>query len=120
MATAYGNTLELSDAWDLQLDNNGNIKTVTDDYAVAQNVANAFRLFTDDAWYNPERGISHFLIELKKSPLLSVLKVRLKQAALNTAGVQDASISLLTAEGRDLTGIASLTLDNGEKLDVNF
>lgn len=120
MATAYGHTLELSDEWDLQLDNSGNIKVVSDDYAVAQNVANAIRLFTDDAWYNPERGISHFLIELKKSPLLAVLKVRLKDAALNTPGVADASISLLTAEGRDLSGIAFLTLTNGETLDVNF
>lgn len=120
MATAYGNTLELSDDWDLQVDASGNIKTVQDDYAVAQNVANAFRLFTDDAYYNPERGISHFLIDLRKSPLLSVLKVRLKQAALNTAGVKDASVSLLSADGRDLSGFCTLSLENGTDLDVNF
>ena len=87
---------------------------------MAQKVANAFRLFTEDAWYFPEKGIAHFLIELKKEPMLNVLKSRLRQAALNIDGVKDCEISLLNIEGRDLSGMATLTLENGEKYDVEL
>ena len=45
----YGHSLLLSDDWDLQLDVTGNIATTTGAYAIAQNVANSIRLFTDDA-----------------------------------------------------------------------
>ena len=53
-------TLDLNE-WDLTLDSGGNIATSVGPYAIAQNVANAVRLFTNDAWYDPERGIRRAL-----------------------------------------------------------
>ena len=64
---AYGHTLTLDADWDLQLDAAGNIMTSSGDYAVAQNVANAVRLFTDDAYYDADRGIPHFALTLATS-----------------------------------------------------
>lgn len=113
-------TLELEDDWDLHVDPAGNLPVSYGAYSVAQNVANAFRLFTDDAWYFPEKGIAHFLIELKKEPMLNVLKSRLRQAALSIDGVVDCEISLLNIEGRDLSGMATLTLENGEIYNVEI
>lgn len=113
-------TLFLEDDWDLHVDPAGNLPREFDAYSVAQNVANAFRLFSDDAWYFPERGIAHFLIELRKSPLLNVLKVRLKDTALTIDGVADCEISLLNLENRELSGMATITLTNGEQLNVEF
>ena len=61
-------TLKLNDDWDLFVDTKGDL-SVTDktskNYAIAQNVANAFRLFTNDAYYFTDEGIPHFLIELR-------------------------------------------------------
>ena len=57
---AYGHSLLLDVEWDIQLDASGNIAVTTGDYAVAQNVSNAVRLFTNDAYYDPDRGIPHF------------------------------------------------------------
>ena len=42
-------TLYLNNAWDVAVDNAGNIATTSGDYAVAQNAANACRLFYEDA-----------------------------------------------------------------------
>ena len=118
MSSAH--TLSLEDDWDLHVTPSGDLPVAFDAYSIAQNVANAFLLFTKDAWYFPEKGIAHFLIELKKEPMLNVLKSRLRKAALNVKGVKDCEISLLNLEGRDLSGMATLTLENGEKYDVGL
>lgn len=111
-------TLTLDFDWDLHVDPAGNLPVSLEGYSVAQNVANAFRLFTSDAWYFPERGIAHFLIELKKGPRLNVLKSRLKQTAMQVDGVKDCEIVLLNVEDRDLSGLATITLTSGDKFDV--
>lgn len=67
-------TLLLTDDWDLTLDSAGDIATSTGAYSIAQNVGNAVRLFTNDAWFNPERGIPHFAIDLARMPALSVFR----------------------------------------------
>lgn len=123
----YGHTLTLDpDAWDLTLDGAGNIATVTGDFAAAQNVANAVRLFTDDAYFNPERGIPHFAITLGQKPALSVFRSRVRKAALEVDGVQNADCTQLeitqqdaeSATGekippRTLTGDIQLTMKDG-------
>ena len=89
-------------------------------YAIAQNVANAFRLFTNDAYYFTDEGIPHFLIELRTDAKFNILKSRLKSTAKKIDGVQDCEIKLLKIEDRNLIGVAMLTLKNGDKIDVNF
>lgn len=116
-------TLQLNDGWDLFVDAKGDL-SVTDktskDYAVAQNVANSFRLFTNDAYFFTDEGIPHFLIELRNNAKFNILKSRLKSTAKKIDGVQDCEIKLLKIEDRNLIGVAMLTLQSGEKIDVNF
>lgn len=106
--------------WDLTLDQAGGIAVTTDAYAIAQNVANAIRLFTNDAYYNQDRGIPHFALELKAHPKISVLRARIKEAAENVAGVKNAQVQDLTVIDRNLTGDILLTLDDGTTTNVEF
>lgn len=113
-------TLFLDATWDLTLDQGGNIATVTGPYAIAQNVANAVRLFTDDAYFDRDRGIPHFQIELGHKPPYSILRTRIVQAAKAVEGVADATVTFTDPENRLLGGEILLTLTTGETANVEF
>ena len=104
------------DSWDITLDSSGRIARSTQAYAIAQNVANAVRLFTGEAFFAMDEGIPHFDIELGKTrPALSVLRARMREAALNVEGVLDAQITLNDVQDRKLTGEILLTVADGDK-----
>ena len=104
------------DSWDITLDSSGRISCSTQAYAIAQNVANAVRLFTGEAFFAMDEGIPHFDIELGKTrPALSVLRARMREAALNVEGVLDAQITLDDVQERKLTGEILLTVADGDK-----
>lgn len=109
-----------TDVWDLTLDAGGNIATSSGPYAIAQNVANAVRLFTSDAWYDPERGIPHFITDLGFLPQESVVRSRVGAAARGVEGVATAQVENLGIEERMLTGNIRLTTTDGESADVAF
>lgn len=104
------------DTWDITLDSSGGIARSTQAYAIAQNVANAVRLFTGEAFFAMDEGIPHFDIELGKTrPAWSVLRARMREAALNVEGVLDAQITLDDVQERKLTGEILLTVADGDK-----
>jgi len=106
------------DSWDITLDSSGRIARSTQAYAIAQNVANAVRLFTGEAYFAQDEGIPHFEIELGYTrPALSVLRARIREAALNVEGVQDAQVNINTpvSSDRKLTGEILLTVADGDK-----
>lgn len=114
-------TLTLNDKWDIHVDANGNIATSVDDYAIAQNAANAIRLFINDAYFNRQRGIPHFQIELGKrpGPARSTLSNRIRLAALQVEGVQDAEVTLeFSEDSRTFGGEVILTTINGTTVRV--
>lgn len=108
----------LDDNWDVNLDGSGNIATAQGAYGIAQNVANAVRLFTNDACFDQTRGIPHFDIELGHVPPLSVLRARIRQAALDVDGVSEAEVTFLSFEGRVLSGEVQITTTTGETASV--
>ena len=112
-------TLLLDAKWDITVDAGGNIATVSDAYAIAQNVANAVRLFTNDAYFNADRGIPHFNIELGHKPPYSILRTRILQAARAVEGVADATVTFDRDE-RVLGGEILLTLTDGTTANVAF
>lgn len=117
----FAHTLLLvPEKWDLQLDAGGGIAATQGAYAIAQNVANAIRLFTHDAYYDEEKGIPHFALELKAHPALSVLRSRCKEAAEKVVGVKNAEILDLSINDRALSGVIRLTLKNGQITDVEI
>lgn len=112
--------LLVPEKWDLQLDAGGGIAATQGAYAIAQNVANAIRLFTNDAYYDESRGIPHFAIELKTRPAISILRARAKEAAEGVDGVEHAEITDLELNNRILTGVIRLTLTDGTTTDVEI
>ena len=121
-----GHTLYLTpDSWDITLDSAGRLKTSTAAYAIAQNVANAVRLFTREAFFSMTEGIPHFDIELGRKPLYSVLRNRVREAAEAVDGVLNAEVQLDTPvdSNRRLTGQILLTIaeeDKSSKITVTF
>ena len=112
-----GHTLYLTpDNWDITLDSSGRLQPSASAYAIAQNVANAVRLFTGEAFFAQDEGIPHFDIELGKTrPALSVLRARIRAAALAVDGVLDAVVNLDGVTDRKLTGEILMTVAAGDK-----
>lgn len=116
-------TLALNNKWDIHCDENGNIATVTDDMAVAQNCANAVRLFTNDAYFNKDRGIPHYDIELGHKPLpsKSVLINRITNAVMNVDGVLDCQVSLIFDNAtRTYGGEIYITTQNSRTIQIEL
>jgi hypothetical protein len=113
-------TFLLSDGWDIGLDESGDIATVTGPYAIAQNVANAVRLFTDDAYFDADKGIPHFEVELGHLPPMSVLRTRILAATLAVEGVSDATVEFTSYTDRLLSGEILITTTDGERVNVEF
>lgn len=63
-----GRTLYLNDKWDIFSDASGQIALVSGAYAIAQNAANAVRLFKNDA-YLAQRAGFHILKSSWAKPL---------------------------------------------------
>ena len=112
-----GHTLYLTpDNWDITLDSSGRLQTSANAYAIAQNAANSVRLFTNEAFFAMDEGIPHFEIELGYTrPALSVLRARIREAALNVEGVLDAAVNLDGVRDRKLTGEILLTVADEDK-----
>lgn len=116
-------TLMLNDKWDLCLDKGGRIRIVEGGYATAQNVANECRLFTRDAYFDQQRGIPYYLIALGQKLSPSVLRARLRDAALlveDVAEVTDIVLESLDTETRRVTGDIQFVSREGENASVNL
>ena len=109
-----------TNSWDIQLDAAGRIATTTGAYAVAQNVSNAVRLFTKDAWYAQADGIPHFNVELGQRPSADMVREHVNRTARAVPEVASASTTLRTFEGRTLSGEITLTTTSGEVIHAAF
>ena len=116
-------TLLLNGNWDLTLDKSGRIAVAEGAYATAQAVANECRLFTDDAYFETERGIPYYLIALGRKLSPSVLRARLRDAAYLVEDVEDVTdvvLESLDTETRRVTGEIQFTSKEGEDASVEI
>lgn len=116
-------TLLLDSNWDLTLDKAGRIIVADGAYATAQNVANECRLFTDDAYFETERGIPYYLVALGRKLSPSVLRARLRDAAVLVEDVEDVTeivLESLDTETRRVTGEIQFTSKEGEDASVEL
>ena len=92
-------------------------------YATAQNVANECRLFTNDAYFDQDRGIPYYLIALGHNLSPSVLRARLRDAAELVEDVQTVTgveLESLDTETRKVTGEIQFTSKEGERASVEL
>lgn len=116
-------TLLLDESWDVQLTKSGRIAVAEGDYATAQNVANECRLFTEDAYFDQERGIPYFLLALGQKVPGSALRARIRSAALlveDVAAVTDVTLDALNTDTRELTGEVRFTSREGTSVSVEL
>jgi hypothetical protein len=116
-------TLLLDKHWDICLDKAGRIAVAEGPYATAQAVANECRLFTDDAYFEPDRGIPYYLIALGRKLSPSVLRARLRDAAYLVEDVDDVTdvvLESLDTETRRVTGEIQFTSKEGEDASVEL
>lgn len=101
-------TLKLNENWDLTLNDSGSMALCgSAALAAAQNVANACRLFTKDAYFAQNMGIPHFSVELGHRMPSSVFAAYVRKAALSVpqvAEVQSVDIEGVDFETRALKG----------------
>ena len=118
----YGHSLKLTPDWDLSLDAAGNIATCTGPEAIAQDVATTLRLFTNDAYYEPDSGMPHFATHLGRKPLLTAMSQRSTLAAQAVPGVATATVKdlQLDTKRRELTGQIDLTLKDGAAITIDL
>jgi hypothetical protein len=119
--TAY--TAKLTPSWDLQLNKEGNISTVTGPLSIAQNFANELRLWTNDAFYQIENGIDWKEVQLAKTLDSGVLIQIIKETGLRTAGVKtvdNVEIQEVDTENRILHGNITFTTEQNQVQTFNF
>ena len=105
-------TLQLNQQWDLALDGAGRVAVAEGAAATAQNVANEARLFTNDAYFNQDRGIPYFVMALGQRVNAAVLRSYLRQAALAVDDVSEVlaiEIDNLNPASRVLSGDIQFT-----------
>lgn len=100
------------DEWDLCIDAAGNIALAAEPYSITQDVASACRLWRDELWYGPIRGIPYERILGRFQPV-QLLKAQLTAAAETVPGVVRAQVFLTSARDRSVSGQVQVTTRYG-------
>ena len=115
MATLYLDPIQ----WDIGLDSFGNIAIASSPYAIAQDVASECKLWKGEARYDTTKGIPYETSILGRLPPPAKLMAWYKDAAEGVPGVAESKV-ILQYGNRHLTGEIQCTLDDGEKISLNF
>lgn len=109
-------SLFLNTNWDIGLDSSGNPETTSGLYCDAQNVANAVRLFTKDAYLAQNKGVPHFSLDLGVVPALSEVRSWYRKTAKSVENIRSASVEITAVdkETRTLRGTITAISGNGE------
>lgn len=115
------NTLLLDrTVWDLVLDAHGNIAMARPEYAVAQDVASALKLFRDELWYDRAKGIPYWEDVLGKMPPAPVVLRHWERAALTVPGVHRSQAKITQFQGREVRGEVRVIDDVNKQHVVEF
>lgn len=118
--TMYNTLLLDRTAWDLVLDSAGNIAVASPPYALAQDVASAIKLFTDELWYSPSKGIPYFEEILGHLPPPSLIRAYIEKAALSVPGVVSAQCVINAVNSRTVTATVNFIDESGAQGNVSF
>lgn len=113
--TAYTPVLD-SENWDLSVGADGSLKMLKGTEATLQNVCNECRCFTDDLYFDRQRGIPWFSDQVGQRLNPSVVQSKLRQAAKNVAGIQSVEeivLQSLDTETRQLNVQIQVTTEDG-------
>lgn len=106
--------------WDLVLDASGNIAVASEPYAIAQDVASACQLFSDELWYDSSKGVPYWEGILGEQPSPAFFNAQIEAAAKTVPGVTDAKSFITDFSSRVLSGQIQVTDYNGTTTVVNL
>ncbi len=106
--------------WDLLADARGNIAVASDPYAMAQDVANACKLFLGEQWYNVTTGVPWLEEVLGRAPPVGLLQSLLEQAARSVPGVVQARCTVQSLENRRASATLLFTDETGRQNQVTL
>ena len=107
-------------SWDLALDTANNIAVASNPYAMAQDAANACRLFAGELYFDTSTGVPYFGQILGEAPPLSIVKAYLVQAALRVPGVVSAQVFISEFTDRTLSGQVQISDQDGNTSTAGF
>jgi hypothetical protein len=115
-------SLFLDDNWDINLNRNGDLVTTSGLYCDAQNVANAIRLFTRDAFLAQDKGVPHFQLDLGRMPAFSAVRSSYRKNARAVENIKDATVQNLRVDNdtRAMTGVIIATTEDGQNVSVEI
>lgn len=109
------------ETWDLELDATGMLSPISSEPEYcAQTVANACRMFRDDAYFYKDEGIPYFENVLGRKPPQSLVEAYLREAAMNVPLVKKIHILDYERKDRVITGQIRIFTENGSKADVSI
>jgi hypothetical protein len=104
------NSLSLNiGTWDIHLNSHGNLAIVNGKSRVAQDVACACRLFTDEAIFQVNRGVPYFKMALGQKPNQQLVNTHIRDIALSVPDVEDAQVVFYDFKDRTLSGEVLIT-----------
>lgn len=113
-------TLLLSKAWDLTVDDAGNIAMDSTSYAVAQDVASACRTIRGELFYDTSVGIPYRELVWGQTYVPQLVKTLIEDAAKTVPGVVQALATISLQKDRVLTGDVRVIDENGQALNATF
>ena len=113
-------TIYLTPSWGMTVDASGNIAMATAEYAIAQDVASACKLFLGELYYDTTKGVPYNQVILGKKPPRALVAHYLEKAALTVPEVVATQVTGLTLTNRGLTGNIEVIDLAGQKIGVTF
>lgn len=106
--------------WDLGVDSSGNIALASSSLSLAQDAANAIRLFQGELYYDTSKGVPYWRDILGHSPPVSLMKAKFVEAALTVPGVVAAVCYISAITDREVRGQVQVTDTAGNISAASF
>lgn len=108
-------------AWDLALNNSGNIALAGEPWSLAQDAASAIRTFSGEVYYDTTQGVPYWASILGLTPApMSLIKSEYVAAALTVPDVDSAVVFFSDFSKRKLSGQIQITSVAGSVAAATF
>lgn len=115
------NLLLNNDDWDIYIDGTGQLAvTPSDDYNIAQMVANEVKLFFGEGWYDRSQGLPHFAVTFIANPNLSLIRMLILNHVNDIEGVVESDMDFYIDEKRTMRGVIITSTTQGGLVNVQY
>jgi len=108
------------DNWDLYVDEFGNIATLQDDDAIAQDCASAIKLFQGELYYDVNEGVPYWTQILGQDASVALMQAKFASAAETQPYVANAVCVISSVQNRLVTGTVTITTTSGNVTAVTL